>query len=173
VQGVDLVILASVEIALTMVAASVPMLRTLVCDINASRARRQGQDQDPGIRARILNIWQSARGSRSSGNGTAAVMEAGPSCHDRQDRPPGAGMHLPKRQDHLPLRKEAVLYGPMSNCDLVKPHRGGGSDGLVIEMREAGGGDRDRGDDADSTRQLNAYKRQEGRSVLDIQGAPG
>ncbi|KLU87014.1 hypothetical protein MAPG_06020 [Magnaporthiopsis poae ATCC 64411] len=159
-QGGDLIILASVEIALTMVAASVPLLRTLVCDINASRGRRQAQDEDLGFRARILNIWQSVRGSSSFGNGLAVVvMEAGPSCHDQ---PPRAGM------DHPPsLSKETVSYGPMSKCDLVKSHWGGGSGGVVIEMREVGGGDADQGDDADSMRQLNASsKGRDARSAL-------
>ncbi|KAL8303064.1 hypothetical protein RB597_005301 [Gaeumannomyces tritici] len=137
-DGVDLVILASAEIALTMVAASVPMLRTLVCDITASHAKRQTEKSS--FRARVLDTLRRVRGSRSSRNGIAAAIETGTAFYDRHAQPNPVELHLSLQHDPAPSHKP-VSYDSQSR-------RGSGD--IVVEMREFGASDGDRRDDSSS-----------------------
>ncbi|KAL8359072.1 hypothetical protein RB598_007775 [Gaeumannomyces tritici] len=137
-DGVDLVILASTEIAQTMVAASVPMLRTLVCDITASHAKRQTEKSS--FRARVLDTLRRVRGSRSSRNGIAAAIETVTAFYGRHAQPNPVELHLSLQHDPAPSHKP-VSYGPQSR-------RGSGD--IVVEMREFGASDGDRRDDSSS-----------------------
>lgn len=144
-DGADLIILASAEIALTMVAASMPMLRTLVCDISASRAKRQTGKSGSHVHA--LGAFRPVNGGSGSGNGIATPIETDPASHVRHGQPLPAELRLLQQQDPAPSQKLAS-YGSHSRL---------GSGGIVVETRELGAGDGEQRND-DSARQSSSSK---------------